>query len=93
MMSKSISFKESSLNYHRARDNFDTNGKTATFLTKPCNTQEELSMAYSPGVAFPCTEIEKDIDKAYEYTNKGNLVAVVSDGTAVITTAGLMNVL
>ncbi|HFB53934.1 MAG TPA: malate dehydrogenase [Sulfurimonas autotrophica] len=83
-MSKSISFKEASLNYHRAKGEFDTNGKTATLLTKPCNTQEELSMAYSPGVAFPCTEIAKDIDKAYEYTNKGNLVAVVSDGTAVL---------
>ena len=83
-MSKSLSFEEASLNYHRAKGEFDTNGKTATFLTKPCNTQEELSMAYSPGVAYPCIEIEKDIDKAYEYTNKGNLVAVVSDGTAVL---------
>ena len=83
-MSKSLSFEEASLNYHRAKGEFDTNGKTATYLTKPCNTQEELSMAYSPGVAYPCIEIEKDIDKAYEYTNKGNLVAVVSDGTAVL---------
>jgi len=83
-MSKSLSFEEASLHYHRAKGEFDTNGKTATLLTKPCNTQEELSMAYSPGVAYPCIEIEKDIDKAYEYTNKGNLVAVVSDGTAVL---------
>ena len=77
-------FKEDSLQYHRAQNEFDTNGKTGTLLTKPCDTEEQLSMAYSPGVAFPCLEIEKDIDKAYEYTNKGNLVAVVSDGTAVL---------
>ncbi len=77
-------FEQDSLEYHRAQSEFDTNGKTATFLTKPCNTEDELSMAYSPGVAFPCLEIEKDIDKAYDYTNKGNLVAVVSDGTAVL---------
>ena len=83
-MSRSISFEEASLNYHKAKGEFDTNGKTATLLTKPCTTQEELSMAYSPGVAYPCLEIEKDSEKAYEYTNKGNLVAVVSDGTAVL---------
>ncbi|MBA1433355.1 MAG: malate dehydrogenase [Epsilonproteobacteria bacterium] len=79
-----MSFEEASLHYHKAKGEFDTNGKTATLLTKPCNTQEELSMAYSPGVAYPCLEIQKDSDKAYEYTNKGNLVAVVSDGTAVL---------
>jgi len=79
-----MSFEEESLNYHKAQGEFDTNGKTATLLTKPCNTENELAMAYSPGVAYPCLEIEKDIDKAYEYTNKGNLVAVVSDGTAVL---------
>ncbi|WP_294955235.1 malic enzyme-like NAD(P)-binding protein [Sulfurovum sp.] len=83
-MSKELSFEEASLNYHRAKGEFDTNGKTGTLLTKPCNTEEELSMAYSPGVAYPCLEIEKDEEKAYEYTNKGNLVAVVSDGTAVL---------
>jgi len=83
-MSENLSFEEESLNYHKAQNEFDTNGKTATLLTKPCNTEKELSMAYSPGVAYPCLEIEKDIDKAYDYTNKGNLVAVVSDGTAVL---------
>ena len=77
-------FQKASLEYHRAKGEFDTNGKTATLLTKPCTTQEELSMAYSPGVAYPCLEIQKDEDLAYEYTNKGNLVAVVSDGTAVL---------
>ncbi len=83
-MSKELSFEEESLQYHEATGEFDTNGKTGTLLTKPCNTDKELAMAYSPGVAFPCLEIEKDIEKAYDYTNKGNLVAVVSDGTAVL---------
>ncbi len=83
-MAENLSFEEESLEYHKAQGEFDTNGKTGTLLTKACNTEKELSMAYSPGVAFPCLEIEKDIDKAYDYTNKGNLVAVVSDGTAVL---------
>jgi len=78
------SFEEESLQYHRAQGEFDTNGKTGTLLTKSCATEKELAMAYSPGVAYPCLEIEKDIEKAYDYTNKGNLVAVVSDGTAVL---------
>ncbi len=77
-------FKQESLDYHKAKDEFDTNGKIGTLLTKPCNTDKELSMAYSPGVAYPCLEIEKDPNAAYEYTNKGNLVAVISDGTAVL---------
>ena len=59
-------------------------GKTGTLLKKPCDTAEELSMAYTPGVAIPCKEIEKDASLAYKYTNKGNLVAVVTDGTAVL---------
>jgi len=83
-MSEKSSFEEASLDYHKAKGEFDTNGKTATLLTKPCNTEAELSMAYSPGVAYPCLEIQKDAELAYEYTNKGNLVAVVSDGTAVL---------
>ena len=81
---KRLKFQKESLQYHKATSEFDTNGKTATLLTKPCTTEEELSMAYSPGVAYPCLEIEKDAELAYEYTNKGNLVAVVSDGTAVL---------
>ena len=83
-MSKESVFKENSLKYHKAQSEFDTNGKTGTLLTKPCTTEDELSMAYSPGVAYPCLEIERDSEKAYDYTNKGNLVAVVSDGTAVL---------
>ncbi len=77
-------FKEDSLEYHRSKGEFDTAGKTGTLLTKPCDTVDKLSMAYSPGVAFPCLEIQDDVEKAYEYTNKGNLVAVISDGTAVL---------
>jgi malate dehydrogenase (oxaloacetate-decarboxylating)(NADP+) len=79
-----MSFEQESLDYHKAKSEFDTNGKTGTLLTKSCNTQKELSMAYSPGVANPCLEIEKDANLAYDYTNKGNLVAVISDGTAVL---------
>jgi len=79
-----MSFEQESLDYHIAKSEFDTNGKTGTLLTKSCGTAKELSMAYSPGVATPCLEIEKDAAKAYDYTNKGNLVAVVSDGTAVL---------
>src|SRR5512133_1251737 len=59
-------------------------GKIEVSLTKPCATQRDLSLAYSPGVAAPCLDIEKDPALAYEYTIKGNLVAVVSNGTAVL---------
>jgi malate dehydrogenase (oxaloacetate-decarboxylating)(NADP+) len=77
-------FEEQSLHYHKARNAYDTNGKTGTAVTKQCNTTAELSMAYSPGVAFPCLEIQKDAKNAYSYTNKGNVVAVITDGTAVL---------
>ena len=69
--------RDEALKYH-------LNGKIAIEVTKPCTTQRDLSTAYSPGVAFPCLEIKEDPSKAYEYTNKGNLVAVISDGTAVL---------
>lgn len=59
-------------------------GKTEIVATKPCLTARDLSLAYSPGVAFPCLAIEKQPELAYQYTNKGNLVAVVSNGTAVL---------
>ena len=59
-------------------------GKITVVPTKPHGTQRELSLAYSPGVAYPCKEIEGDPDEAYKYTSKGNLVAVVSNGTAVL---------
>ncbi len=64
-------------------------GKIAVVATKPLNNQRDLSLAYSPGVAEPCLEIQKNPDDAYRYTAKGNLVAVVSNGTAVL---GLGNI-
>lgn len=64
-------------------------GKIQVIPTKPHSTQHDLSLAYSPGVAEPCLEIEKDPQKAYEYTAKGNLVGVISNGTAVL---GLGNI-
>ena len=70
-------FKQECLEYH-------LNGKTATKITKPCKTQKELSMAYTPGVAYPCLEIANDPSLAYKYTNKSNTVAVISNGTAVL---------
>ena len=70
-------FKQETLTYH-------SGGKIGTKLTKPCNTQHDLSMAYTPGVAYPCLEIEKDPSLAYKYTAKGNLVAVITNGTAVL---------
>ena len=77
--------KEKALDYHA--NPFP--GKTGTALTKPCETQQELSLAYTPGVAAPVREIARDPELAYRYTNKGNLVAVITDGTAVL---GLGNV-
>ena len=59
-------------------------GKLEISATKPLTSQHDLSLAYSPGVAAPCLAIEKDPDAAYDYTAKGNLVAVISNGTAVL---------
>ena len=59
-------------------------GKIEVVPTKPHSTQTDLGLAYTPGVAVPCLEIEKDNNKAYDYTTKGNLVAVISNGTAVL---------
>lgn len=78
-------FRQAALDYHKAVPK----GKIAIIPTKPYATQQDLSLAYSPGVAEPCLEIEKDQDKAYDYTGKGNLVAVISNGTAVL---GLGNI-
>ncbi len=64
-------------------------GKVAVVPTKPCHTQRDLSLAYTPGVAEPCRVIEKDEDAVFKYTARGNLVAVVSNGTAVL---GLGNI-
>ena len=72
---------EEALEFHK-RDNKP--GKVGLLPTKPLMTQRDLSLAYSPGVAVPCIEIEKDPKAAYEYTAKGNFVAVISNGTAVL---------
>jgi malate dehydrogenase (oxaloacetate-decarboxylating)(NADP+) len=77
--------KKEALDYHE----FPAPGKIATQVTKPCTTQAELSLAYTPGVAEPVREIETDANAAYRFTSKGNLVAVITDGTAVL---GLGNV-
>jgi len=77
--------KQEALEYHsRSRI-----GKIEVVATKPCMTQRDLSLAYTPGVAEPCLEIHKNIDDVYHYTAKGNLVAVVTNGTAVL---GLGNI-
>jgi len=73
-------FIKAALDYHA----YPKPGKVSVTPTKPCSTAEELSLAYSPGVAEPVREIVKDIENAYRYTNKGNLVAVITDGTAVL---------
>ncbi len=83
-MSKETLIKEA-LAYHE----FPKPGKIGIEITKPTNTQKDLSLAYTPGVAIPCLEIEKDADNAYKYTAKGNLVAVITDGSAVL---GLGNI-
>ena len=71
---------QEALDYHKK----GRPGKIQVVPTKPYSTQRDLSLAYSPGVAIPCLEIEKDLQCAYDYTAKGNLVAVISNGTAVL---------
>ena len=77
--------REDALEYHSS----GRPGKIAVVPTKPLNNQRDLALAYSPGVAIPCLEIEAHPDDAYKYTAKGNLVAVVTNGTAVL---GLGNI-
>ena len=72
--------KDAALEYHRS----GKPGKIEVNPTKPYSTQTDLSLAYSPGVAFPCLEIQNNPDDVYQYTAKGNLVAVISNGTAVL---------
>lgn len=72
--------KQAALDYHKA----EPKGKIEVIPSKPHASQRDLSLAYSPGVAEPCMEIHHDISKAYDYTGKGNLVAVISNGTAVL---------
>ena len=77
--------RDDALEYHRS----GRPGKIAVVPTKPLNNQRDLALAYSPGVAEPCLEIKRDPEEAYTYTAKGNLVAVVTNGTAVL---GLGNI-
>lgn len=72
--------KKEALEYHES----GRKGKIEVIASKPCRTQKDLSLAYTPGVAEPCREIEKNPETAYRYTSKGNLVAVISNGTAVL---------
>ena len=83
-MVKTIHPKDA-LNFHKK----GKPGKLEVAPTKPLTTQRDLSLAYSPGVAIPCLEIQKDSDLSYDYTAKGNLVAVISNGTSVL---GLGNI-
>jgi len=80
MNEKQLKLMQDALLYHSQ----GKPGKLEVIPTKPYKTQKDLSLAYSPGVAYPCLEIEKNKDDAYKYTNKGNLVAVISNGTAVL---------
>jgi len=75
-----MSNKDQALRYHSE----PTPGKVAIVPTKPCDTARDLSLAYSPGVAEPCLAIAENTEEVYQYTSKGNLVAVVSNGTAVL---------
>ncbi|MGB5099575.1 MAG: malic enzyme-like NAD(P)-binding protein [Methanothrix sp.] len=74
-----MSLRDDALAFHK-----DARGKIAIHSKVPCATVRDLSLAYTPGVAEPCREIEKNPNDVYEYTSKGNLVAVVTDGTAVL---------
>src|SRR6201996_5736484 len=71
---------EEALAFHK----YPTPGKIAVVATKPMATQRDLSLAYSPGVAVPVRRIAEDPDSAYDYTSKGNLVAVITNGTAIL---------
>ena len=84
-MSKGNKMDQAALRYHSE----GRPGKIAVVPTKPYHTQHDLSLAYSPGVAAPCRAIEANPDDVYRYTNKGNLIAVISNGTAVL---GLGNI-
>ena len=77
---KDDKLRQEALIYHET----GRKGKIEVIPTKPHDTQRDLALAYSPGVAEPCLEIQKDKDAAYKYTAKGNLVAVISNGTAVL---------
>ena len=79
-MSAEDTLRDAALDYHRS----PRHGKISVTPTKPLSNQRDLSLAYSPGVAYPCLAIEKDPTMAAEYTSRGNLVGVVTNGTAVL---------
>ena len=79
------SYRDDALSYHES----GCPGKIEVVATKPFATQRDLSLAYTPGVAEPCIEIQRDPEHAYTYTAKGNLVAVITNGSAVL---GLGNI-
>ena len=80
MTDKKLELTTAALQFHE----YPVPGKIATAMTKPCETQDQLSLAYTPGVAAPVRAIAADPDAVYRYTGKGNLVAVITDGTAVL---------
>src|SRR5512146_2878057 len=75
-----MTLKEEALEYHSRKPA----GKLEITPTKPCSTQHDLALAYTPGVAEPCRRIHDNPDDAFLYTNRGNLVAVITNGTAVL---------
>ena len=77
---KRAELRRAALEYHQ----FPVAGKIAIAATKQLVNQHDLALAYSPGVAAPCEEIVKDPNNAYKYTSRGNLVAVITNGTAVL---------
>ena len=74
-----MNYQEESLKLH-----YEWKGKIEVISTVPVGNRDELSLAYTPGVAEPCLEIQKDVNKSYDLTRRWNLVAVVTDGTAVL---------
>ncbi|MEC8099789.1 MAG: NADP-dependent malic enzyme, partial [Pseudomonadota bacterium] len=80
LTSRSNITRKDALEFHKN----DKPGKLAISPSKPLSTARDLSLAYSPGVAYPCLEIKDNPDTAYDYTAKGNMVAIVSNGTAVL---------
>jgi malate dehydrogenase (oxaloacetate-decarboxylating)(NADP+) len=86
---RAADMRQAALDYHRPQHADDIGGKIEIKVTRPVASQDDLSLAYSPGVAVPCVEIARDPALAYQYTAKGNLVAVITNGTAVL---GLGNI-
>ena len=80
MSAPELALRKAALDYHR----YPVQGKISISPTKPLSNQRDLSLAYSPGVAYPCLDIQADPSKAADYTARGNLVGVITNGTAVL---------